>query len=248
MQLGIGASRSEIQTLRHVRQHFANSPPHRATAALPSWQKPGTVHFRFTQSFYRLDTQFLGQSVATCANARIDQNCTHDARSLDFAATQLYTEQIYSCTLWGGLWTLDNNNNNNNNHSYFTWDTPTDSLVLLQEAQGRCTEPKKINRVVINGIRSVRHTVRIHGRACMHVHEQLSELYTHAPCMPQTLLFFQLFVENWIWRKWRVTSLFPLRSPCLHHGSSRTKLLRTQYRCSLTIQFVWVMRDVFWLS
>ena len=30
--------------------------------------------------------------------------------------------------------------NNNNNHSYFTWDTPTDSLVLLQEAQGRCVE------------------------------------------------------------------------------------------------------------
>ena len=28
----------------------------------------------------------------------------------------------------------------NNNHSYFTWDTPTDSLVLLQEAQGRCAE------------------------------------------------------------------------------------------------------------
>ena len=28
----------------------------------------------------------------------------------------------------------------NNNHSYFTWDTPTDSLVLLQEAQGRCAK------------------------------------------------------------------------------------------------------------
>ena len=28
----------------------------------------------------------------------------------------------------------------NNTHSYFTWDTPTDSLVLLQEAQGRCAK------------------------------------------------------------------------------------------------------------
>ena len=79
---------------------------------------------------------------------------------------------------------------------------------------------------------------------CMPYMQQL-ELYTHAPCMPQTLLLFQPSVENWIWRKWRVTSQFPLRSPCLHHESSRTTLLRTQWRCSLTISFVKVMRDVF---
>ena len=37
----------------------------------------------------------------------------------------------------------------NNNHSYFTWGTPTDSLVLFQEAQGRCAEENLLARLGI---------------------------------------------------------------------------------------------------
>ena len=64
-------------------------------------------------------------------------------------------------------------------------------------------------------------------RICMHL--QQSELYTHAPCMPRKdFAVLSVLHGNWTWRKWRVTSLFPLRSPCLRYGSSRTKLLWTQ--------------------
>ena len=41
---------------------------------------------------------------------------------------------------------------NNNNHFYFTWNTPTNFLVLLQEAQSRCAIDSVIPLSVFMGL------------------------------------------------------------------------------------------------
>ena len=81
----------------------------------------------------------------------------------------------------------------------------------------------------VNDILPVRHAVEeVYASMCVQACNCQRCTRMRRACHRKTLLFFQTFVENWTWRKWWVTSLFPLRSPCLHHVSSRTKLLRTQ--------------------